>query len=56
MWEHIWPVIGQKLRKHRPKNGDNGVFLHFNNSPIHKSKESMKLIKDLGFNLIEHPP
>ena len=55
MCEHIWPAIDQKLREKRPQRGSKGIFLHFDNSPIHKSKESLKKIKELGFILLENP-
>ncbi|MBR6907364.1 hypothetical protein IKN40_02405 [bacterium] len=29
--------------------------MHFDNSPIHKSKESLKIIKELRFILLENP-
>ena len=33
-----------------------GIERHFfDNSPIHKSKESLKIIKELGFILLENP-
>ena len=34
--------IDEKLRKQRPKNGAKDVFIHFDNSLIYKSKESLK--------------
>ena len=56
MCEHIWPSIDQELRKKRRKRGAQGIFLHFDNSPIHKSKESLQKIDELGLILLEHPP
>ena len=56
MCEHIWPTIAQKLRKHLPMRGAKGIFLHFDNSPIHKSQQSLEKINEIGFNLLEHPP
>ena len=56
MCEHIWPAIDQSLRRGRPVNGAKGIFLHFDNSPIHKSQKSLAKINEIGFNLLEHPP
>ena len=56
MCQHIWPVIEQKLKKKRRKRGSQGIFLHFDNSPIHKSKQSLQKIEELGMILLEHPP
>ena len=51
MCQHIWPAIEQELKKKRPKRGSQGIFLHFDNSPIHKSKQTLEKIKELGFPL-----
>ena len=56
MCEHIWQVLDQKIRINRPKNGAKGVFLHFDNCPVHKSPKSLAKINELGFNLLENPP
>ena len=56
MCQHIWPVIEQELKKKRRKRGSQGIFLHFDNSPIHKSKQSLQKIEELGLILLEHPP
>ena len=46
----------KKYRRTRPKSGAHDIFLHFDNSPVHKSFESNDKIKQLGFILLEHPP
>ena len=56
MCEYIWPAIDQSLREDGYKNGAKGFFLHFDNSPIHKSQQSLEKINELGFKLLEHPP
>ena len=56
MCENIWPAIDQSYRKRRPVSGAKGIFLHFDNSPIHKSQQSIEKINELGFILLEHPP
>lgn len=55
MCEYIWPAIDEKLRKTRPKKGAKGIFLHFDNSPIHKSQKSKQKPDELGFTLLPHP-
>ena len=56
MYEHKWPAMEQKLREQRPIKGAQGIFLPFDNSPIHKMKDSLEKINELKVILLEHPP
>lgn len=43
------------VRRKRPDLVEN-IILHQDNAPAHKSSVGMAAVKDLGFEVIEHPP
>ena len=51
----LWEVVLETFQK-RPGKLSKGVLFHQDNAPAHKPVVAMAVVRDCGFELVDHPP